>query len=291
MSPAVKALEAGRTQVGHLIGPHHIAKKLIAALVVGLVVFFSIAKATYRVTGKVVIEPVIQRAAVAPFDGYILEARVRAGDVVGQGQVLCVLDDRDLNLERIKFESQHEQLVRQYHQALGSREPAQVRIVEAQIKQAKAQLALLQDRLSRTRVVAPFDAVVVKGDLSQHLGSPAQRGQILFELAPLESYRVILEVDERDIAQVSVGQRGGMLLSPFPTESLPVTVEKLTPVSTAREGRNYFRVEGRLHSPHARLRPGMEGVGKIEVDRRRLIWIWTHEALDWVRLKLWSWLP
>jgi hypothetical protein len=35
----------------------------------------------------------------------------------------------------------------------------------------------------------------------------------------------------------------------------------------------------------------MEGVGKIEVDRRRLVWIWTHEALDWLRLKLWAWLP
>jgi len=85
-------------------------------------------------------------------------ARVCPTEVLCEGA--CVLDDRDLNLERIKFESQREQLVRQYHQALGNREPAQVRIVEAQIEQAKAQLALLQDRLTRTRVVAPFDAVV-----------------------------------------------------------------------------------------------------------------------------------
>ena len=43
--------------------------------------------------------------------------------------------------------------------------------------------------------------------------------------------------------------------------------------------------------PSAQLRPAMEGVGKIEIDRRRLVWIWTREAVDWVRLKLWAWLP
>jgi hypothetical protein len=35
----------------------------------------------------------------------------------------------------------------------------------------------------------------------------------------------------------------------------------------------------------------MEGVGKIVADQRRLLWIWTHEATDWLRLALWNWLP
>jgi hypothetical protein len=41
--------------------------------------------------------------------------------------------------------------------------------------------------------------VVVKGDLSQSLGAAVERGNVLFELAPLDSYRVIMKVDERDI--------------------------------------------------------------------------------------------
>ena len=40
-----------------------------------------------------------------------------------------------------------------------------------------------------------------------------------------------------------------------------------------------------------RLRPGMEGVGKIDIDERKLVWIWTHSFTDWVRLWLWSWMP
>jgi multidrug resistance efflux pump len=249
------------------------------------------AKGDYRVSATTVIEPAIRRAAVAPFGGYIVEARVRAGDLVARGQVLCVLDDREMRLERLKWLSQHEQLLKQHQQALAARKAAEVRILSAQIDQARAQLALLDDQLSRTQVLAPFDGVVVSGDLSQTLGAPVEQGQVLFEVAPLDAYRVILQVDEGDIADVAVGQRGHLLLSGFPTERLPLTVEKLTPVSTAREGRNFFRVEAQLETTPVQLRPGMEGVGKIAIDRRLLIWIWTHQLTDWLRLFLWSWLP
>jgi len=110
-------------------------------------------------------------------------------------------------------------------------------------------------------------------------------------VAPLDAYRIILQVDERNIADVNVGRRGRIVLSGFPTEPLPISVVKITPVSTASEGRNYFRVEAQLEGKTRPLQPGMEGVGKIEIDRRKLIWIWTHEVVDWLRLKLWYWLP
>ena len=38
------------------------------------------------------------------------------------------------------------------------------------------------------------------------------------------------------------------------------------------------------------IRPGMEGVGKIGVDRRKLAWIWTHALIDRLRLALWTWV-
>jgi len=288
---AVKAAETFRRWLGYLIGPRHVALKLAVAGAVAVVLFFAFTMGDFRVSATTTLEPEIRRAAVAPFNGYIVEAPVRAGDVVRQDQVLAALDDREMRLERLKWLSQHEQLVKQSRQAMAKHEAAQVRILTAQIEQAKAQLTLLEDQLSRTRVTAPFSGVVVTGDLSQMLGSPVERGQVLFEIAPLEAYRLILQVDERDIADVTVGQRGQLLLSAFPEESLPIRVEKVTPVSTAREGRNYFRVEAQLESTPKRLRPGMEGVGKIEVDRRLLIWIWTRQVIDWVRLKLWTWMP
>jgi hypothetical protein len=102
---------------------------------------------------------------------------------------------------------------------------------------------------------------------------------------------VIVEVDERDITDVAVGQQGELVLSSMPDNVFRLIIEKITPVSVAKEGRNYFRVEARLENSSERLRPGMEGFGKISIDRRKLIWIWTHELIDWVRLKLWRWIP
>jgi hypothetical protein len=35
----------------------------------------------------------------------------------------------------------------------------------------------------------------------------------------------------------------------------------------------------------------MEGVGKIEIGRRSLAWIWLHPLMDWLRIWSWRWLP
>src|SRR5262249_30048505 len=159
-----------------------------------------------------VIEASVRRAIVVPFNGYVAEARARAGDHVNQGATLALLDDRELHLDRLKALAQHEQLVKQYHQAMAGHNAAQAQVTAAQVDQAAAQLALLTDQLSRARLVTPFKGVVVSGDLSQSLGAPVERGQVLFEVAPLDSYRVVLQVDEREVARVTAGQRGHLVL-------------------------------------------------------------------------------
>jgi len=81
------------------------------------------------------------------------------------------------------------------------------------------------------------------------------------------------------------------VLTANPQQPLPFAVEKITPVTTAAEGRNSFRVEAQLDDASPLLRPGMRGVAKIDVEPRKRIWIWTHSLIDWLRLKTWSWLP
>jgi hypothetical protein len=80
-------------------------------------------------------------------------------------------------------------------------------------------------------------------------------------------------------------------MSAFPDDTIGFTVQKVTPVSTPRDGRNFFRVEAQLDSTDPRMRPGMEGVGKVDVDERRYIWIWTRSVVDSLRLMLWQWMP
>lgn len=288
---AAKALDRLRELGRRLAGPQHTALKLGVAGAAVLALFLLFAKGDFRVTAKVVLEAKELRAAAAPFDGFVAAGLARAGDLVEQDQPLGRLDDRELRLERMKWASQLEQTLTQYRQALAEREAAKSVILGAQIEQARAQLALLEDELGRTELRAPVSGVVVSGDLSQRLGAPVERGSVLFEVAPLDAWRVILQVDEHDVDEVRPGQRGSLVFSAFPEEPADFAVETVTPVAVAAEGKNTFRVEAKLDETPPNLRPGMEGVGKIEVDRRRLSWIWTHEIVDWVRLALWKWLP
>ena len=286
-----KAADSLALQVQHLVGPRHVAMKLWVFLVVVVGLFLVFAKGDYQITADASLEGQVQRALTAAVPGYIAEARARAGDVVRKGDVLATMDDRDLRLERVKLISQRAQHESEYSQALAERQRPKVRILEAQVAQVDAQLALVDEQLSRMRLVAPFDAVIVKGDLSQSLGAPVERGNVLFELAPLDSYRIIMKVDERDIGSVAVTQSGYLALTSMPQEEIPLTIEKITPVSVVDQGRNYFRVEAVAKGAVDKLRPGMEGVGKIEVDRRNLFWIWTHKLTHWVRMWIWSWWP
>lgn len=268
--------------------------KLIVLAAALLLAFLALYPADYRIGSQAAVEGAIQRVAVAPFQGYIREAPARAGDVVKQGQVLAVLEDKDLKLERVRWEAELEVSVRKEREAMANADRVALRLASAQANQARAQLDLALEKLSRVQVVAPFDGVVVRGDLSQELGSPVEQGKVLFELAPLDAWRVILKVDERDIAHVRVGQTGELVLTSLPGQAFPLKVKRVTPVSVAEEGRNYFRVEAELAKDAAqgaaKMRPGMEGVGKVEAGQRSLLWIWTHRFTDWLRLKSWEWM-
>jgi hypothetical protein len=286
-----KAGESLWNQVKKVTGPRHAIFKLVTALLVLLAVFFTFARGNYRVTAKTVLEGEVRRAVTAPYRGFIAEAPARAGDVVRQGQALCAMDVRDLTVERSKWSSQREQFLLEQRKALAEGDLATMRVASKKIDQAQAELSLLEEQLSRARILAPFDGVVVNGDLSQSLGAPVDAGQMLYEIAPLDSYRLMIRVDERDVRDIKPGQEGTIILTSLPESRFRLKVTKVTPVSVTQEGRNYFIAEAELQETSDRLRPGMEGFSKVEVDRRHLFWIWTHDLIDWARLWVWSWWP
>ena len=281
-------LQASRRAV---LGPGHPGAKMLAlsgALLLALLVGVDV---PYRVSAKAVIEGELRRATVAPFDGFIDQALVRAGDVVKRGQVLVRLLDRDLRLEQARWTAERDVALRKLRQAGAAQERASMAMISAQIEQAQAQLSLVEEKLQRTALTAPFDGVVVTGDLASLLGSPVEQGKLLFEIAPLDRWRVLLEVDERDIGWLEPGQHGDLAVAGIPNSTMAFAVKQVTPISSSQEGRNYFRVEARIDAPSPRLRPGMEGIGKVTVGRRSLLWIWTHGFTDWLRLSLWRWAP
>jgi len=283
--------DALKRQAARLFGPGHMVRKAAALTVLLLVVFFSLAMDQYRLSADAVLEGSISRSLVSPMDGYIKTANARAGDLVKKDAVICQLDDRELLLERINLASKRGQYDRQYKKAMAEHSRAEASIISAQLGQVQAELNLVENKLRQIVIRAPFDGIILSGDLSQKHGAAVRRGEELFVMAPLDAYRLILKVDEHGIADVKVGQRGVLVLSALSSEKYPFTVKKITPITTAEEGKNYFRVEALLDRMSPSLRPGMEGVGKIDVDRRLMISIWTKNLVDWFRLRLWAWLP
>ena len=133
--------------------------------------------------------------------------------------------------------------------------------------------------------------MVISGDLSQRLGAPVGKGELLFEIAPLAEWRVAVDVRERDLRHVRPGQPGRLLLSGRADAAAPIEVTRVTPVARAVDGANVFRVEARLTEAIPGLRPGMEGVAKIEAGEASILRVWTRTTLHRLRALVWEWTP
>ena len=286
-----KASREARAFIEHWTARGAGRRRYVAAAVLAVLAFLAFGKGEFRVAGDATLEGSVRRQVSAPFDGYVAASGARAGDLVKQGALIAALDDRDIGLERLRWAGQRAQYARQLNEASAKHDRGQMQVLQAQLEQAEAQMQLLDEQVRRARIVAPFDGLVVSGDLSQSVGGAVKKGDTLFELTPLKGYRVVVQVDETEIDSVQAGQKGTLLLGAIAGESFPINVTMVTPVAHAKDGRNAFRVEAALEGPTERLRPGMEGVAKIETGSRNLVWIWTHRFTHWARLKLWSLLP
>jgi len=276
---------------GRIIGPGHFKTKLAILSLSGILFFSTFATGTHHVTADSVLEGRIQRTISASADGFIATSSVRAGDSVKANEVMAKLDDKDLTLSIKKLKNQRNQLEHEYRDALVQHERVKVSVLTIKINQIDNEVRLINEQLERLQAIAPFDAYVIEGDLTQALGMPVKRGDVMFKIAPLNDYRVVLSVNEEDISYTQKGQIGKLTLTGLPNKKFSIKVEKITPVSIAKDGRNIFHVEAMLAETDPQLRPNMKGVAKIAIGEKKHIWIWTHKLVDWFILKTWSMMP
>lgn len=264
-------------------------KRLGFAAALLLLALAALMPAPSYIGGRARVEGSVQRALVASLEGYLQAVHVRPGDRVTSGQLLVELADRDLRLEQRKLVGQLDQHENAYAHAIARGDRAQAVVHMARAAEAKAQLELVGSRLERVQIVAPFDGMVVAGDLSQSVGAPVELGAPLVTVASEERFRVIVRVDERDIAAIAPAREGSLALSALPWESLSIRVVRVSPIAVVADGENVFEVEAELLGTSGELRPGLQGVAKIEAGKRPLLASWSRRALDWARLTLWSW--
>ncbi len=285
--PGARLARAAAQLADGLIGPSHGRLKLLILLLAAGIAGAALIETDYRIGAPAHIEALEQRVLVAPFDGFVISATARAGQNVRKGQTIARLDDREPRLALDKWRSRRAQTEREYQQALAQRELGRLSILRARLRQIDAEIHLAEDRLAHTRLIAPLDGTIVRGDLSQSLGAPVKTGEVLFEIAPLDHYRAVVEIDERDIGQARAGGDGELVLSAMPDRPLNLHIQRILPLAIEQDGHNRFRAEATLATPPEGLRPGMRGVAHLDAGRRPLLWVWSHGLID--RLRLWAW--
>lgn len=283
-----RLLRNGRESAGRLLGPEHTAAKLLALLgAVGLVTLL-LPIFPHRIEGTFRIRSEEVAVLTAPFQGHIRTVTGRPGDEVTHGAVVLSLDTDALMLEEAAAVADQTRHLREADKARANRNPAEMRIAQAQGEQAAARLALVRHRIAQASVRSPFDAVVVEGDLTERLGAPVQQGEALFRVARLRPLFIEWEVPEADLPDLPAAPVGEIAFVSRPHERFGFRVERVEPEAQSRETGSVFRGRG---IPEGTVpgwwRPGMTGICKLDAGRRTLGWILTHRAIDALRLYLW----
>lgn len=278
----------GRRAGARLVGPEHTWIKLGAIVLASMLAFAIFGRGMETARGAFVIETVGERSVAAPFDGFVEAILVEVGDPVVAGEtVLARLDDSTIRLELVEARAQARAMRQRAAAARGRGQIAEAQIAEAQADEGDARIGVLEHRMERAELVAPIDGVVVMGERARLVGSPVQMGRVLFEIAPLGAVRVVVAAPENRVGDLASGQRGWIAPASYPERRLPIVVERIEPVARATEEGNVFRVYATLEERPEWLRPGMEGVARIELGRASWAWIWGRDVLEWVRMRVW----
>jgi HlyD family secretion protein len=133
-----------------------------------------------------------------------------------------------------------------------------------QLEQARAQLDQQQDRLSKTRVYSPIDGRVTTLDIK--VGETAISsstnipGSSLMTIANPASIHTEVNVDEADIANVTIGQQARVYAIAYPDQPVDGVVDSIAVSAKVAEGQQgqSFAIKIRLLDPEKiTLRPGM----------------------------------
>lgn len=277
-----------RQRAALLIGPRHTWAKLLGLGVFALFLALFLVRLDYRVEGNFYLRAEQLAQLGVPFDGYIGQTFVRPGDLVTNGQPLLQLDIRDLVLEEAAAAAEMQRYQREMEKARAAGALGEMRIAEALSRQSSARLAQLRNRLEQASMRSPFDGVVIEGDFHERLGQPVRQGDPLFRVARLDRLYVEAEIPERDVHELRGKETGEIAFLSQPGLKFPVEGRMLEPAAVPRQAGNVFLYRCDLAtSPEAWFRPGMQGVAKLDVGRRRLVWVLTHRTVDFLRLHLW----
>ncbi len=283
-----RAAAAARDLLQKALGCEHTGAKLAGIAVAALLAVLIFGRMPHRPKAQAILRAETVTYLTAPFDGHLESVRVRVGDGVKRGDELLSLDRAELLLREAELLAEKSRYTSELEKARASNALADVRIAQANLEQSQARHDLVRYRLSQAAITAPYDGVVVEGDLMERVGSPVRQGDTLFKLARLDAMYVELEIAETDIQYVHAGLDGDIAFASRPQDRYPVRVSRAEAVAVPKEKGSVFVFRAQLlGATESWWRPGMTGVARLEAGSRSLLWILTHRTLDFLRLRFW----
>lgn len=227
---------------------------------------------TESVTLVGTVEPRRRSLVASEVGGLVERHPVDEGDGVKQGELLVKLKTDTLELDlkvadaaMAEAKALHEQAVTQlvrtetlYNEGLATLKQFQDDQADAQAKgerviQLESQIAQVRDKITKSRITAPFDGLVVKK--FTEVGQWLKQGDAVIEMVDLDHMRVEIPVPEQYIGGLSIGDKLGVAIDALPGGGVRGKI--LSIVSQADASARTFPVKIDLENPGRRIRSGM----------------------------------
>ena len=190
-----------------------------------------------------------------------------ARNFVAQSQ----LDDAQRNLDVATSQLRSAQLQVEANRPDGS----DYAVAKAALAQARATLLAAAAKLDATVIRAPADGTLIAR--SAEPGHVAEAGKELMALAPAGETQLVLEIDEKHLAELSLGQKALGSADAFPAQRFAAELVYINPGIDPNRGA--VEVKLRVLDPPSYLRQDMTVSVDIEVARRADAIVVPSEAL------------
>jgi HlyD family secretion protein len=138
-------------------------------------------------------------------------------------------------------------------------------MAETQLNQARANLDTAQSRLGYATISAPRDGVLITRNVEK--GTVAQPGKALLVLAPAGDVQLVLQIDERNLGKLALGQTALASADAYPDKRFAAVVSYINPgIDLSRAS---VQVKLTVKDPPDHLRQDMTVSVDIEVASRK----------------------
>lgn len=141
----------------------------------------------------------------------------------------------------------------------------EIAAAQAHVDQAQAALDMALAELAKATLVAPFGGVVMTVDVQPGQAPPVTLPAVT--LADVSEMRMVVDVDEIDVARIVEGQEVVINVDALPDETISGHIERLAPAASQAGGLVVYKVTVALQKTEFPLRVGMSGTASITVER------------------------